>query len=78
MRKLKALLVYGFSLAAMTYAAWQLDFSILPRASADWGAGCCSATRECNGLGVICRSRTDTPFPCEIRYVSCGHELADM
>ncbi len=52
-RRLQSLLVYGFSLAAMTYAAWQTDVSVLPRVSAEWAKGCCNYSNDCGG-SLLC------------------------
>lgn len=48
-KKLLGLSVYGFALAAMTYAIWQADISILPVASAAWPNGCCLGSNDCGG-----------------------------
>jgi hypothetical protein len=70
--KLQIFLVYGFSVAAMIYAMWQLNFSLIPQASADWGGGCCRSSAECSH-GLLCYSRHDMEFPCDIVPLICGY-----
>ena len=52
--KSKALLLYGLVLAAMFYAAWNLDLSILTKAEADWPGGCCGTSMDCKKIGELC------------------------
>lgn len=69
--KMRALFVYGFSIAAMAYALGHLDVSILGSVSADWPNGCCRSTQEC-GTNLICKTLPGAA-PCEIRQVPCGN-----
>ena len=71
-RKLQLFLVYVFSVTAIIYAGGQLNFSLVPQASASWGGGCCRSSGECS-RGLLCYSRPDMTFPCDIVSLICGY-----
>jgi hypothetical protein len=53
-RKLQALLFYTFVLAAMSFAEWQLDSSIVTSTEAHWPNGCCKRSSDCPREHDLC------------------------
>lgn len=49
--------LYAFSLAAITYAGWQLE-AVSPTVSASGPGKCCSFGNQCDGTLICCRPTT--------------------